>query len=692
MENLLKLLENTFNLNENNKILINNILEKINLNEKDIFITNNLIKNKLDFNSVCAYLISEYNLFDLNIQDEDVLKLANNLKEINSDNLSFNKQEESEILRKQFVAMCKDIRVIIIKLCLVLYDAKNCTLPLTQKNRELLLTIRNIYAPLSERLGLNSMKSELEDLCLKYLDPEVYNELEHNVLLKKEENQKQIEVTKQKLEQILQDLNLKNATIMARQKHFSSIYKKIQSKAVPLAKIYDLIAMRVIVDTIEECYAVLGKIHGIYRPMEGRFKDYIANPKPNGYQSLHTTIITENDRPMEIQIRTYEMHRNSEFGVDVAHWVYKEKRKTTELDKKMAWLREIMDNSSNLNSEEFIETLKTNLYSGSIFVQTPKGKVLEFPEGSCIIDFAYAIHSEIGNACVGGKINNKMVPISTKLSNNDIVEIITSPTSKGPSRDWLKIVKTAQARDKINAFFKKELKEDNIKNGKQILELAIKNKGLSASDILSEQNINDVLYKFAFNNADELFAAVGYGSITSTQVVNKLIQEYEKRENENKPAKVLTSLVVKRGKDGVLIDGDSGMLVRYAGCCNPILGEDIVGYISRGRGVTIHKADCHNVQFLEKERLIKAEWADKSATFKIVNVNIFAKINDNFIAKLAFTLANMQYNIVSLDTKNLPDRIICNLKIKTNNNDNLTRLDKAIKSLDNVMEVNIKWK
>ena len=448
--------------------------------------------------------------------------------------------------------------------------------------------------------------------------------------------------------------------------------------------------MRVIVDTIEECYAVLGKIHGIYRPMEGRFKDYIANPKPNGYQSLHTTIITENDRPMEIQIRTYEMHRNSEFGVDVAHWVYKEKRKTTELDKKMAWLREIMDNSSNLNSEEFIETLKTNLYSGSIFVQTPKGKVLEFPEGSCVIDFAYAIHSEIGNACVGGKINNKMVPISTKLSNNDIVEIITSPTSKGPSRDWLKIVKTAQARDKINAFFKKELKEDNIKNGKQILELAIKNKGLSSSDILSEQNINDVLYKFAFNNADELFAAVGYGSITSTQVVNKLIQEYEKRENENKPAKVLTSLVVKRGKDGVLIDGDSGMLVRYAGCCNPILGEDIVGYISRGRGVTIHKADCHNVQFLEKERLIKAEWADKSATFKIVNVNIFAKTNDNFIAKLAFTLANMQYNIVSLDTKNLPDRIICNLKIKTNNNDNLTRLDKAIKSLDNVMEVNIK--
>lgn len=690
MEDILKLLKSTFNLNEKNIEFINNIFNKITLTEKDIFIINNLINNKLDFNSICAYLINEYNLYDIQTIDLDILNLAQNLKLLSENVLTFNKQEEAEILRKQFVAMCKDIRVIIIKLCLVLYDAKNCTLPLSMSNKELLTTIRNIYAPLSERLGLNKMKSELEDLCLKYLDPKVYEELEHNVLLKKEENDKQIEITKAKLQQILDELNLKNACIMARQKHFSSIYKKIQTKAVPLAKIYDLIAMRVIVDTIEECYAVLGKIHGIYKPMEGRFKDYIANPKPNGYQSLHTTIITENDRPMEIQIRTFEMHRLSEFGVDVAHWVYKEKRKTTELDKKMAWLREIMDNSSNLSSEEFIETLKTNLYSGRIFVQTPRGKVLEFPEGSCVIDFAYAIHSDIGNNCIGGKINNKMVPINTKLSNNDIVEIITSPTTKGPSHDWLKIVKTAQARDKINAFFKKELKEEYIKNGKQIIELAIKNKGLSPTKILEEDNINKTLYKYAFNTADELYAAVGYGSITSTQVVNKLIQEYEKKENATKPTKLLTSLVVKRDKDGVLIDGDSGMMIRFAGCCNPILGEDIIGFISRGRGVTIHKKDCHNVQFLEKERLITAEWADKTTNYKIVNLVIIAKQSDDFIAKLAFTLANMQYNIVGLDTKILSDKIISNLKIKVKSNDNMAKLESVIKSIENVMEVTIK--
>lgn len=692
MENILSILKNTFKFTENNTKIITQILEKISLSNKDCFIINNLIDNKLDFNSICAYLINEHNLYNEIGIEQDVMNLANNLKMLGEENLSFSKQEEAELLRKQFVAMCNDIRVIIIKLCLVLYDAKNCSLPLSSKNRELLTTIRNIYAPLSERLGLNKMKSELEDLCLKFLDPEIYSKLEQNVLLKKEENEKQIELTKQKLEKILNELNLKNATIMARQKHFSSIYKKIQTKSVPLAKIYDLIAMRVIVDTVEDCYSVLGKIHGIYKPMEGRFKDYIANPKPNGYQSLHTTIITENDRPMEIQIRTYEMHRNSEFGVDVAHWVYKEKRKSTELDKKMAWLREIMDNSSNLNSEEFIETLKTNLYSGRIFVQTPKGKVLEFPEGSCLIDFAYAIHSDIGNSCVGGKINNKMVPISTKLVNNDIVEIITSTTAKGPSRDWLKIVKTSQARDKINAFFKKELKEENIKNGKQILELAIKNKGFSPAVILEEQNIQTVLYKYAFNTADELYASVGYGSITSIQVVNKLVQEYEKRENSEKTSKVLTSLVVKHGKDGVLIDGDSGMMIRFAGCCNPILGEDIVGYISRGRGVTIHKLDCLNVQYLEKERLIKAEWADKTANYRIANIFVTAKQKDDFISKIAFTLANMKYSIVSLDTKIITDRIVCNIKVKVSANNNLSRLDKAIKSLDNVMEVVIKWK
>lgn len=690
MENILNLLNKSFNLTENNLFNINLILNNISLNNKDIIIINNLINNKLDFNSICAYLINEYNLFELKFTDEEVIFLAKNLQQITSNTLSFNKQEEAEMLRKQFIAMCKDIRVIIIKLCLVLYQANECNLPLSDNQKELLMTTRNIYAPLAERLGLNMVKSQLEDLCLKYLDPEIYNELEQNILLKKEENQKQIELTKSKLQNILNELNLKDATIMARQKHFSSIYKKIKSKAVPLAKIYDLIAMRVIVNTVEECYAVLGKIHGIYKPMEGRFKDYIANPKPNGYQSLHTTIITENSRPMEIQIRTYEMHRNSEFGVDVAHWIYKEKRKTTELDKKLAWLREIMDNSANLNPEEFVETLKTNLYSGRIFVQTPKGKVLEFPEGACVIDFAYAIHSDIGNMCVGGKINGKIVPINTKLSNNDIVEIITSSQSKGPSRDWLNIVKTMQARSKINAFFKKELKEENIKNGRQMVELVIKNKGLSPAKIMTDDIENEVLKKYAFNTADEMYATVGYGSLTSLQVVNKLIAEYESTSNDQKPAKNLTSLVVKKNKDGVLVDGDSGIMVRFAGCCSPVLGEEIVGYVSRGRGVTVHKCDCSNVKYLEQERLIKAEWADKTAKFKISNVNVVAVAKDDFLPKLTFAIANAHYNLVGVDTKNIVDKIICNLKVKLTGNESINKLVGEIKKLEEVLEVNIR--
>jgi len=349
-----------------------------------------------------------------------------------------------------------------------------------------------------------------------------------------------------------------------------------------------------------------------------------------------------------------------------------------------------MDNSSNLNSEEFISTLKTNLYSGRIFVQTPKGKVLEFPEGACVIDFAYAIHSDIGNFCVGGKINNKMVPISTKLSNNDIVEIITSQTSKGPSRDWLNIVKTSESRDKINAFFKKQLKDENIKNGKQIMEIAIKNKALSPATLLDEEYLQPVLYKYAFNSSDELFAAVGYGSITSTQVLNKLMQEYDKKQSILRPAKVLTSLVVKKNKDGVLVDGDSGMMIRFAGCCAPILGENIIGYISRGRGVTIHKCDCNNVQYLEQERLIKAEWADKSVTYKIATINIVAMQTDDFIAKLTFAFANLHYSIVAFETRNIADKINCSVKIKINNDNNTNKLVKIIKEFDNVLEVDVK--
>ena len=690
MDKIIEKIQKSFNLSEKDSDLLNNVfLDKI-ITKKDEEIINNLINYKLDFSSVLAYFICEHNLLDNYDFSDDVISLAKNLQQIEGYGSGGTRWEEAEILRKQFIAMCKDIRVIIVKLCLVLYEANLCTLPLSQKQRELLINIRNIYAPLAERLGFNSLKSTLEDLCLKNLDPEVYKSLEANVLLKKEENAKQIELTTARFEKILDELGLKNVSITSRQKHFSSVYKKIKQKNVNLAQIYDLVAMRIIVNTVEECYAVLGKIHGIYRPMEGRFKDYIASPKPNGYQSLHTTIIVENHRPLEVQIRTHEMHKNAEFGVDVAHWVYKEKRKTTDLDKKLSWLREIMDASSNLNSEEFVETLKTNLYSGRIFVQTPKGKVIEFPEGATVLDFAYAIHSEIGNSCIGGKISGKMVPLGTKLSNNDIVEIITSPNSKGPSRDWLSMVKTAGARSKINAFFKHELKDDYIKTGRSMIELALKNKNLQPNKVMTDEIFAQVLYFYAFSTTDELFAAVGYGSITTTQVVNKLIREYEKISNQNLENNKVSVVVVKKNKDGVLIDGDSGMLIRFAGCCAPILGEEIVGYISRGRGVTIHKSTCPNLQYLEAERLIKANWADMPSNYKVIELSVISNEDEKLISNISLVMANLHFGILSLETKRSMDKIICNLKIKTTEVSDKDKIIANIKKINNVLEVNVK--
>lgn len=686
---ILELINKNFSLNDKDKITLDQIASNVVFAEKDESILKNLIYYKLDTDSVFAYFICEYNLFDVVKTDNAVLEIAQNLKYVQENDGFLNKNEDSELLRKQFIAMCYDIRVIIIKLCLVLHEAEMMTLPINDLQKDFLLTIRNIYAPLSERLGLNKLKSHLEDICLKLLNNKIYTELEQNVLLKKEENEKQIEITKQKLQNIIEELNLPNAKIMARQKHFSSIYKKIQNKNIPIAKIYDLIAMRVIVETVEQCYAVLGKIHAIYKPMEGRFKDYISNPKINGYQSLHTTVIVENNRPLEIQIRTFEMHQNSEFGVNVAHWIYKENKKTTELDKKLSWLRKIMDNAENLSSDEFIETLKTNLYSGRVFVQTPKGKVLEFPEGSSVIDFAYCIHSDIGNKCVGCKINNKMAPLNTKLKNNDIVEIITSQNSKGPSRDWINLVKTSEARSKINLFFKKQMHAENIKLGKQILEVAIKNKGYTPSKLLDKNIIAKVLQKYMYNSEDEMYASIGFGSMSTTQIIGKLVREFEKQEktysNEN-----IKAVVVKKNKDGVLIDGDSGMLIRFAGCCSPVIGEEIIGYISRGRGVTIHKSDCDNIKYLEPERFISAKWSDDTAGFEIKTLVIIAMSNDNVISKIIQVVANSNFGVLALETKNNADNIICTTKIKHKKGDNIQKLMTNIKQINGVLEINTK--
>lgn len=689
---ILEIIKKSFNPTEKQVEILNSLAPFLD-DEKCYKIIEDLIKLKLDFQTICAFLLDqavekteiEENKIK-NTFDEETLELFKNLQIIKSLHTQ-TRTEEAENLRKMLVAMSKDLRVLIIRLYCLLFELKTYKLPLTNDQRNITIEVRDIFAPLAERLGLNVIKSEMEDECLKLLEPSVYKSLLNNVNLKRDENQKQIEITKAKLENILKELGIKGQ-IMARQKHFSSVYKKMQSKHLPLAKIYDLIALRVIVDKIEDCYAILGKIHAIYRPMPGRVKDYIANPKANGYQSLHTTVIAENNRPLEIQIRTLEMHKNSEYGV-AAHWMYKEKRtKKSSLDSRLSWIREIMEMGKDMSSKDFIQTLKTNLYGGVIFVQTPKGKVLEFPEGATIIDFAYAIHTEVGNTCVGGKINNKIRPLDTKLSNGDIVEILTSASSKGPSRDWLNIVKTADARQKIKLFFKQELKEENIKKGKVILEETIKDKGYTTEKLLQPKFLDEVYYKYSVSNLDELYAAVGYGSLPSKVIVSKLVQEYEKTISKEKEPAEVQQITLRTNKDGILVDGSSGLLIRFAGCCSPVQGDGIVGYISRGKGVTIHRDNCPNLKYLEGERLIQATWDLNSEKPFTATLKINAEDCPNLITQVVKELDN--FKVKSMDSHTKGNVSNATIKLEIKKKEDLTALIKKLKQIKGVVDV-FRW-
>lgn len=694
MEKIKKIIFDNYELNNEEKSLFGDILLSNNNNYEKIYsVILNLIKFRLDYDTILAFIayIQDYDI--IGKVNEDTIEVYESLKFnfLISPSMSIN--EQADILRKMFIAMNKDIRVLVVKLYIMLYDISLYSLPLTKEQHQNLVNIREIYAPLAERIGLNSLKSNLEDYCLMFLNPKTYNNLAKSVMLQRDENQKQIEITTKRLQVILDELGLKTATITSRQKHFSSIYKKIQTKGVSLANIYDLVAERVLVESIEDCYAVLGKIHGIYKPMEGRFKDYIAIPKKNGYQSLHTTVIVENNRPLEIQIRTYEMHKMAEYGI-FAHYLYKEhKTKITDLDKKISWLREIIESADDLTGEEFIETLKTNLCEGRIYVQTPKGKVMEFVDGATVLDFAYAIHTDVGNNCVGAKVNGQIKPLSSKMKNGDIVEIITSQNSKGPSKDWLKIVKTEGAKSKINQYFKHNLREENIKLGQSMLEQAIKNKGYMPSKLLIDKYLDVTQFKYVFNTSDELYASIGYGSVPVNNICNKICQMYEEDHKdeiqvENIP-KLNQTLTIRKNKDGVLIDGDSGMLIRYAGCCTPIFGESITGYISRGRGVTIHCSNCKNLKYLEQDRLIDAVWDDNFANRKSsVVVKIISTKNDSFLMSLTTDLVAKNYKILGLESRQTSSgKIGTTLKVEISSSDDVERVLQILRDIKGVEEV-----
>lgn len=685
--NLIKKIFRNYRLQEKDKVIIVRLVDEAMDIPRCEEILDFIIELKLDKSSIIGFL--GYQLFkvkpekaDLISQNftKDELSIYNGFKNL-KDIRYVSKTEEAEDIRKMFLGMGNDIRVVVIKLAGILYDVKHLSLPLNEVDKDFVANVKEVFAPLAERLGLSSMKSYMEDYCFKLQDPVMYNALVSELERQKESNEKQIEITKVRLQIILNELGLQGE-IQARQKHVSSIFRKIKAQNVTMAQIYDLIAMRVLVNTVEDCYAVFGKIHAIYKPVPGRVKDYISNPKPNGYQTLHTTVIVENKRPLEIQIRTFDMHKNCEYGI-AAHWIYKEKRSgTTKLDKKLSWFREIMENAHTLSPEDFIESLKTNLYSGEIFVQTPKGKVLEFPNGSTIIDFAYAVHSEIGNHCTGGKINNVMKPLYTELKNGDVVEIITSQSSKGPSRDWLNHVKTSSARSKIKNFFKNELVGENIKSGKTMFEEAAKARNYSAAQLLDEKYIDEMLFKYSMASLDELYAAIGSGSLVASQVVGRFIALYGKEHELFKPKENVVK--ISTNADGVIIDGATGLLIRYAGCCHPVVGDDIVGYISHGNGVTVHRKDCQNLKYLESERLIDAEWEDKVKTDFIAEIRAQTEKGVGMINKITNALTLAKISIRAFEVKEIAGGLEFSIVLFVKNK---SEIEKAINSLSSIKEV-----
>ncbi len=685
-EILIKKIFDNFTLSEKEKKLIDEILLEDMCLPKISMVIDTLIEYYIKDDVLIAYLLFEF--FKLN-QDEaskiskkltqEQLKIYEILKVLRGV-FNVSKGGNAEDFRKMFVAICQDMRVVIVNFANLLYDLQQIKNPMNSKESDFVQMILDIFAPLAERLGLSRFKYAFEDKCFELQEPKVYEEFKSNALMKTEDNQKQISITTKKLEQILKELKIEGE-IQSRQKHFYSVYKKLILKNITLGKVYDLIAMRVLLPTVEDCYAVLGKIHAIYKPIQGRVKDYIANPKPNGYQSLHTTIIADNNRPLEIQIRTFEMHKNCEYGI-AAHWIYKEKsRAQNKFDKKLTWFRQMLETAEKMTPNEFLETLKVDLYGESIFVQTPKGKVLEFPLGASVIDFAYAIHSQIGDSCVGAKINGKIVPISTKLSNGDVVEILTNQNSKGPSRDWLQFVKTSSARNKIKVFFKSELKEENIKLGKNILEQSIKAKNFNFNKEEKENYLLEIANNLMMDELDSLYAEIGAGSLSVNSVVGRLVNLYNKDKSFNLKE---NHIVIRKNKDGILIDGDSGLLIRYAGCCSPVTGDDIIGYISRGRGVTIHRANCQNLKYLEKERLIKAEWQDNLTNEFVAVIKVHADNKNSVINALNTSARQYKNKLKGFAYKELDDELIFDITLVVSNK---LELDNIINSFSNLKNV-----
>ena len=597
---------------------------------------------------------------------KEIAMLVDGVTKLNRIEYKSKEELQLENYRKMFLAMAKDIRVVLIKLADRLHNMRTLRYMTVQKQREIARETLEIYAPLAHRLGISNIKWELEDLSFRYLEPEKYYELVEKVKQKRKEREAIVTEAIQILSERLETVGIRNE-IKGRPKHFYSIYKKMQKDYKDLSEIYDLLAIRVVVDTVKDCYGTLGMVHTLWKPLPGRFKDFIAMPKSNMYQSLHTTVIGTQGQPLEIQIRTLEMHHTSEYGI-AAHWRYKEGAKGADkdFDQKLAWLRQLQDWQQDLRDpREFMETLKLDVFADEVFVFTPKGDVVDLPAGSIPIDFAYRIHTDVGHRCVGARVNSKIVPLEYKLSNGDIVEIITTKQGNGPSRDWLNIVGSSDTRNKIRQWYKKEKREENIIKGREALERESKKLGYDWRELLKSDRLLEIAKKMNTTGEDDLLAAIGYGGITLHGVMTKLIESHKKEHKIINPpdlAQILSELKPKNTKSkdshGILVEGESGLLVRLARCCNPVPGDVIVGYITRGRGVSVHRVDCTNImnQPEEYERMIDVTWDIATDDVYQVMVEVTSTDRPNLLTDILLVASESKTNVSSVNARTFKNK------------------------------------
>ncbi|MGP1569326.1 MAG: RelA/SpoT family protein [Eubacteriales bacterium] len=638
---------------------------------------------------------------------EDVALLVDGVTKLGSIVFESKEERQAENLRKMFLAMSKDIRVIIIKLADRLHNLRTINYMSEKKIIDKCNETLEIYAPLASRLGIYAIKFELEDIALKFLDKDAYYELVEAVKSKKDERQSLIDSVITSVKESLDDLDI-HYDITGRSKHFYSIYKKMKYQHKQIDEIFDLTAVRIIVDTIKDCYAVLGVVHTRFKPLPGRFKDYIAMPKTNMYQSLHTTVLGDNGKPFEIQIRTYDMHKVAELGI-AAHWKYKEGISSSTVnveEMKLAWLRQTLEWQKEMNDpKEFMETLRVDLFASQVYVFTPMGDIMELPAGSTPLDFAFKIHSDVGYKCIGAKVNGKMVPIDHVLQNGNLVEIVTSSNSKGPSTDWLKIVKSSHARNKIRSFLKKENKTGNAEKGKELLEKYIKRKGYETASVIKPPYLSKIAKQQGFATLEELYAQLSFGGTFLGKIAIALIEHYHEEKQEElknsesnlKNLDILDSKVKKKKKSseksaaGVKVKGSDNLLIRFSRCCNPVPGDEIVGFITKGRGISVHRKDCVNMLSIpenEKDRLIEVEWDTAEAGSYNVDICILAEDRKGLFSDISRACEDLDIHIAGVNAKSGKDQIInITMSLSISDTKHMEKLLRALRNIPSVADV-----